>query len=491
MKLCELIFKDEYNSLSDITDIEIKNVTTSLNKINSNTLFIFLKSIKFDIRKIIKCVLELKPKAILCDEDLSIDEGNIPIIKCPNTRAILPYIYARFYKVDFSEFHFVGITGTNGKTTTATMLSHILSYSGKKVGFIGTGKIIINGEIITNFDYSMTTPDPEYLYFILSKMQAAKCEYVVMEVSSHALYFEKTAPIPFEVAVFTNLSCEHLDFHKTIDEYFEAKMKLFSAAKLGIFNADDEYSKKAYTMAKCKKISIGILNEANIMAREVKLSGLYSSEYICREDSRLFKVRLKLGGAFNVYNSMMATAAAINLGISPNHIKEALSHLEFIDGRLEIIKDEITVIIDYAHTEEAFEKILNFIYSNKNMGQKLITVFGCGGERDKSKRPAMARTAEKYSDLVIVTNDNSRAESEIEIIRNILSGFKKTEKRKVITSRKSAIEYAIASANAGDIVAIIGKGHERYSVDRNGIHYFDEREIIRNALKKRKNNNSI
>ena len=200
----------------------------------------------------------------------------------------------------------------------------------------------------------------------------------------------------------------------------------------------------------------------------------------------MFKVDLKLGGAFNVYNSVMATTAALNLGVEPKSIKEAFESLEFIDGRLEIIKDEITVIIDYAHTEEAFENLLKFVYSAKNTGQKLITVFGCGGERDREKRPKMARTAERYSDLVIVTSDNSRRESEIEIIRNILSGFESTESRKVITSRASAIEYAINSAVAGDTVAIIGKGHERYNLDKKGIHRFDERVIIKNALKKRK-----
>lgn len=486
MKLSSLIFNDEYNSLYNANNIEIENVTTSLQNINSGTLFVFIKSIKFDITKIIQCVLALKPAAVLCEEDLPISEVGIPVLKCKNARRLLAYIYARFYEINFKKLHFVGITGTNGKTTTATMLSHILSHSGKKVGFIGTGKIIINGKLISDFDYSMTTPDPEYLYYAIKEMQLAECEYVIMEVSSHALYFDKTAPILFDIALFTNLSAEHLDFHKSIDEYFEAKMKLFSRTKFGIFNTDDEYSQKAYMQAKCKKSCIGILKDADAMAREVCLSGLSSSEYIYREKSRLFKVNLKLGGAFNVYNSMMATAAALSLGIEPEKIKDAFGTLDFIDGRLEIINDEITVIIDYAHTEEAFRNLLKLVYSNKNIEQKLITVFGCGGERDKTKRPKMAREAEKYSDLVIVTSDNSRQESEIEIIKNILSGFKSTEHRKVITSRKAAIEYAIAFADAGDTVAIIGKGHERYNLDKNGTHRFDERVIIKNALKKRK-----
>ena len=486
MKLDRLILKGEHSSPCDISGIEIKNVTASQIKINSGTLFVFIKSIKFDVRKIINGVLALKPAAILCDEDFPVDDESIPIIKCKNTRKLLPYIYARFYGIDFDRMRFVGITGTNGKTTTATMLTRILSNAGKRVGFIGTGKITVNGKLVTDFDYSMTTPDPEYLYYVIKEMQDAGCEYVIMEVSSHALYFEKTAPILFEVAIFTNLSEEHLDFHKSKDEYFDAKMKLFSRAKLGIFNADDNYSKRAYMQAKCKKICIGILKDADAMAKEVVLSGLSSSEYIYREKSRLFKVNLNLGGAFNVYNSMMATAAALSLGISPNYIKETFEKLDLIDGRLEIIKDEITVIIDYAHTSEAFENLLKLLYSAKSFGQNIITVFGCGGERDKEKRPKMARVAEKYSDLVIVTGDNSREESEIQIIKDILSGFDSTENRKVIASRKAAIEHAIASADKGDIVAIIGKGHERYIIDKNGAHPFDERTVIKEALKKRK-----
>ena len=317
-------------------------------------------------------------------------------------------------------------------------------------------------------------------------MQEAECEFVILEVSSHALFFEKTAPIPFEISIFTNLSAEHLDFHNSIEEYFETKMKLFKQTQFGIFNFDDKYSRQAYHSSNCKKSAVGITNKADAMATNLKVMGLTGSEYTYEEKDTLLKINLSIGGDFNIYNSLMAAHAAIKLGIPKNDTADALLSLHYIDGRLEIINDEITVIIDYAHTDKAFEKMLKFLFSTKNQGQKLTVVFGCGGERDKTKRPKMGASAEKYSDLAIVTSDNPRGEDEAEIIEDILSGFEATDKRIVITSRASAIEHAVLNAKKDDLVAIIGKGHERYSCDKNGIHAFDEREIIKKALLKRR-----
>ena len=488
MKLLELVNSIEYSCDKEIDNIHVEDITTSPKKISSGTLFVIIRSISFDINKIVAYVLSCNPVAIVCDYDLLIDSNSIPIIRCESTRRILPYLYSNYYKIDYSKMRFCAVTGTNGKTTTATMLSHILTHSEKKVGFIGTGKIIINGNQITDNKYSMTTPDPDLLYPVVKKMQNAGCEFVIMEVSSHALYFEKVSPIPFEVSIFTNLSSEHMDFHKNINEYFQTKLRLFSQTKTGIFNMDDSYSRKAFDTATCKKTSIGIVQDAEAMAKDVVMNGLLGSKYIYRETNRLFMVKLQLGGAFNIYNSMMAIAAAISLGIKPCIAKEAISKLDFIDGRLEIIEDEITVIIDYAHTESALSNVLKTIKSSKKQQQKVTTVFGCGGNRDVLKRPKMAQVAEELSDFVIVTTDNSRNESEANIIKDILQGFHSTTKRKVITSRKAAIEYAILSAEKNDIVTIIGKGHERYNIDKDGYRYFDEREIIKEALKKRKLN---
>ena len=365
------------------------------------------------------------------------------------------------------------------------MIRKILEYSGKSVGFIGTGKIEINGIRITDSAYSMTTPDPDLLYWAIKEMQNANIEYVVMEVSSHALYFDKVLPIPFELAVFTNFSREHLDFHQNIENYFGAKLKLFNQAKIGIFNLDDEYCRKAYRACNCEKFGIGIIYPADTVARNITLLGLGGSHYIYNDGTRLFKVRLKLAAPYNVYNSLLALKAAISVGIKPCIAKKGLEELLGVEGRLEIIRKDITVIIDYAHTEEAVENLLKFIYSLKIYGQKIITVFGCGGNRDPHKRPEIAKTSEKFADLSIVTTDNSRSEPEHEIIKNILSGFSDTKKRRVIKSRSAAIETAIKIANTNDIVVIFGKGHERYNIDKFGSHSFDEREIINKALEQR------
>lgn len=486
MILEDIIYNEEFSSENEVGKTEICNISTNVDGITEKTLFVIIKSIKFDVNKIINYILSKRPAAIVCDYDTPIYSDKIPILRVSDTRRLLPYLYSRFYEIDYSKINFAAITGTNGKTTTATMLAHILSYSGKKVGFIGTGKIISNGKILSDSKYSMTTPDPDKLYSVIKEMQNDGCDTVVMEVSSHALYFNKVLPIPFEVSVFTNLSHEHLDFHENMEDYYQCKKRIFSQTGIGIFNMDDSYSKRCADEFCGKKITIGIINCGDAIATDIALNGLCGAEYIYREKTRFFKVRQNIGGAYNVYNSLMAISASIAMGVEPFVAKEAISTLEYIEGRLEKIDADVSVIIDYAHTEEALENVLKTLKSAKKQGQKLITVFGCGGERDREKRPKMAKIAENHSDLIIVTTDNSRNESVADILSDILEGFEETKKRKVITSRKSAIKNAILTANPGDVVAIIGKGHERYNIDKNGYHDFDERSIIKEALSERK-----
>ena len=236
----------------------------------------------------------------------------------------------------------------------------------------------------------------------------------------------------------------------------------------------------------CRVTGIGILWDADAMARDLILYDLQGSSYIYREANLIFKVKLKPAGYYNVYNSLLALRCAISFGVRPCIAKEAINGIDGIDGRLEVIHDDVIVIIDYAHTEKAFENVLKTVNSAKRTSQRLITVFGCGGDRDKSKRPRMAAVAERLSDLVIVTQDNPRTESEGAIISDILAGFEAPEKRRVITSRQSTVTSAIINADDSDIVLVLGKGHERYNIDARGYHDYDEREIIRQALEKRR-----
>ncbi len=485
MKLGHLIFNEEYFCEKSIENIEIDNVTTHVDDISQRTLFVIIKSIKFDVNKIISYILSKKPAAIVCEDDTPIYSDKIPILKVKSARRILPYLYSRFFEIDYGKTRFAAVTGTNGKTSTATILSHILTHAGHKVGFIGTGKIISGEKSLCSSKYSMTTPDPDTLYSAIKEMQRDGCEVIVMEVSSHALYFDKVLPIPFEVSVFTNLSREHLDFHGDIESYYQTKKKLFLQTKTAVFNMDDYYSKRCSEEYESDKVGIGIINGATAIATDVVMHGLSGSEYVYQDSEHSLKIELALAGAYNIYNSMMAISASIILGVSQNVITEAISTLNHIEGRLEKIEADITVIIDYAHTEEALRNVLKMLKSAKKREQKLITVFGCGGERDRDKRPAMAKIAEEYSDFTIVTTDNSRGESVADILYDILEGFLETKRRKVITSRKNAIRSAILTAESGDIVAVIGKGHERYNIDKNGYHDFDEREIIKEVLAER------
>ncbi len=484
MRLSEIL-DENYISEYAAAEVELQDISSSVEETVEGTLFVHIKSIKNDNFKIISNALERKPCAIICDEDAELPETDIKVFRVKSTRRTLPFMYSRFYGIDYSKMKFTAITGTNGKSTTSEILRKILEYSGARVGYIGTGKIEIGERRLTESTYSMTTPDPRLLYSSIKEMEKEGCTHVVMEVSSHALYFEKTAAIPFELGVYTNISPEHLDFHKTLEEYKRVKLLLSRQAKKCIFNLDDNHLMQLYGDCSSEKLGYGIIRPSDIYAHDIELDGIFGSEYIYRDGKRIFKVKLHLGGAHNIYNSMAAVAAAIELKIPACIIKNAINAITKIEGRLELIRDKINVVIDYAHTEEAFRCVLKMLKSTLICRQKLIVVFGCGGERYKEKRAVMGALAELYSDFTVVTADNSRGEPLSVIIEDILSGFRDTEKRTVITDRAAAIRHAIMLADDGDTVAVIGKGHERYNVDASGYHSFDERSIIYEALKLR------
>lgn len=442
-------------------------------------------------------VEEIEAKAplfIICDEKTDINTS-IPNVRVKNSREILSRLYSLFYRIDYTKTDFIAVTGTNGKTTTATLICEILLYSGYNAGFIGTGRIQYMGELYTDIFYSMTTPDPKVLYSSIAKMQKAGASVIVMEVSSHAIALKKVAPIPFKLGLFTNLSLEHLDFHKNIEDYYKTKTSLFLQVEKGIFNSDDKYSIEAMSECFdiCNTTSVGIIYEAEARATNIEVNGLEGSSFLYKDKKRLFKVKLNLIGYHNIYNALFALKCAIEYGVKPYMANEALKGIKNIEGRFELIKDSIYVIIDYAHTPEAFEKILSFTNTINKSRQNIYTVFGCGGNRDKLKRPIMAEIASLYSTYVIVTEDNSRDEDTEKIIDDIVRGAKKCKNLTIIYSRREAIEYAINQAKDNDIVLILGKGHERYNLGINGYSAFDEKEIVYNALSardlRRKNEN--
>jgi UDP-N-acetylmuramoyl-L-alanyl-D-glutamate--2,6-diaminopimelate ligase len=457
-------------------------VTTSISEIKENSvLFVTEKAFRdtkfFDVEP-----LKIKPLAVVLSRSYTASSCAVPIIRVGNVREALAYALSNSYGIDYRRMKFIGITGTNGKTTTATIISEILKDCGYKVGFIGTGKIVSDKRALTDTTYSMTTPDPTTLYKAISEMSNDGCQYVVMEVSSHSIALKKIAPIFFDYAIFTNLDNDHLDFHKTKEEYFRTKLKLFKSTKKGLFNIDDRYSRLAYKTVRCEKSSFGIIHQADAYATDIELSRDGVTFYY-RENGLICKVTSSLIGAFNVYNILAALKCVIDLGIPPCLAKRSLQKIQQIEGRMELINGDVTVIIDYAHTPFAFYNSLKSVKQCINNGQNITVVFGCGGDRDPSKRPTFGKYAEELADKIIITEDNSRNEDLDKIISDITSEMRKNT-HTVIKDRESAIRYAISSATPGDTIVILGKGHEKYKITKSGYIPFDEKEIATSELER-------
>ena len=478
MKISDIISPSEYLYSSVDLEKEFSDITTSIDDVTESSLLIIPNSSKIAKDK----KLKQKPIAIICDDHEIFTDNEKIIVE--NTRRTLAYSLRRYYNIDFTKFKTIGITGTNGKTSTATMIKKILTECGHKVGFISTGLIEIGGIPITAKYYSMTTPDPEMLYETLKKMERQGCTAVIMEVSSHALALEKVSAIPFDYGIFTNFEDDHLDFHGNKERYFEAKLKLFSICKTAIFNIDDPYIRRALGLTRTERtINVGVLWRGDIYATDIESHGISGTSYMYHGKNFIFKMNLKLAGSYNVYNSLLASALSIDMECKPCEVKKAIENIDTINGRYEIINDGVTVVIDYAHTASSFESILKEVKSlSKN--NELWVVFGCGGQRDTEKRPKMAKIAEKYTKNIIITSDNPRGESIENIFRDIKSGF--SEDHQIIENRKEAIKKAILSAEANGIIAIIGKGCEPYFIDEDGYHDYSERCAINEALNERR-----
>ena len=478
MKICDIISRDEY-ILSEVDDnLDFNRIITNSADLKEGDLLIITNDKRTpDFSKVTSI-----PVAVICGKN-NVLPDNIPKILVSNPRIALSNACFRYENIDLKSMKFIAVTGTNGKTTTATFIKYILTKTGYKVGFIGTGKIEIGETDITPENYSMTTPDPPLLYRSISEMERQKCDMVVMEASSHSLALDKLGPIEFDYAVFTNLSPEHLDFHGDMDNYFKAKMKLINNSKCSIINIDDEYGARAYNLCDSRKISAGIIWRGDVWADNIQNNRFNGISYNYHGDEFSFKMQIPLPGKYNAYNSMLAAALCIDMGCKPCEVKSILTNVSSAPGRYEVINDKISVIIDYAHTSAAFKSILSELSSIKGKG-RLTVVFGCGGDRDKSKRPEMAKISEQYADRIILTADNSRSENTRDIISDIIKGFERGS-YEIKENREDAIHSAILCAEDGDIVAIIGKGPEKYNIDKNGYHPFDEQDIIHKALAKR------
>ena len=402
--------------------------------------------------------------------------------------ACVPY----FFDYPANRMRMVGVTGTNGKTTTTHMIRHILKAQGYKVGVIGTVHIMIGD---TSYPIHNTTPDVVDLQHILHQMVQENVEYCVMEVSSHALALGRVSGVEFDTAVFTNLTQDHLDFHKTFENYLAAKCKLFEQVsapnqvkdnKGAVINIDDSYGHRVMEKTTAPTITYSTLGKGTLNASDVHMS-TKNSQYTVNYKGESYPVSMNTTGLFNVYNTLAAIGACLQEGISMEAIDTALKTFSSVPGRFELIEEgqDFAVVVDYAHTPDGLQNILETAKAIKE--NRIIIVFGCGGDRDATKRPIMGRIAAEYGDKIYVTSDNPRTEDPVQIVKDVEVGVKEALRDgtsyEVIVDRREAINHAIHDAKAGDIVIIAGKGHENYQILKNETIHFDDREEARKALK--------
>ena len=472
------------NAQAKITGIEHDS-----RKISAGSLFVCFEGAHVDGHNFIQQAFDNGAVAILTTRnDAEVPEG-MSILIVPEMLPALSVIVPYFYNYPARKMRIIGITGTNGKTTTTYMIRSILINAGYRVGLIGTIQIMIDNEI---FPIHNTTPNVIDLQHIFVNMLNHHVDYVVMEVSSHAIDENRVAGIEFDTAIFTNLTQDHLDFHGTMENYLRAKCKLFDAVsrsgqkggKTAVVNVDDDASKKILEHSLCNRITYSIKNESDLHAVEVdvKASG---TKFKIRSEFGVVNLNLHVTGIFNVYNVLAAVGATLAEKISPEVICQTLSHFKSVPGRFERVYADIpfTIIVDYAHTPDGVENVIET--ARQIVKNRVITVFGCGGDRDKTKRPIMGRLAAELSDIVIATSDNPRTEEPMEILKEIEVGIKEkigNKPYKCIADRHSAIFHSIEIAQPGDIILILGKGHENYQILKDKTIHFDDREVAREAI---------
>ena len=494
MKLKELLVSLEGLKAKGSLDVEIKGIESNSKNIKEGYLFVAIKGFSTDGHQYVENAIQNGAAAVIIEEGCDIKNLKIPeevtIVMSPNTRRALAITSSNFYGNPTKKFKLIGVTGTKGKTTTTFMIKEILEKAGKKVGLIGTIATYINGKKIKDSD--RTTPESLELQQIFSQMVEEKVEVVVMEVSSQSLKLHRVDGCEFDIVLFTNFSEDHIskNEHPDMEDYFQSKLKLFQMCRVGIVNTDDLHGAKIPGLFPDSDITTyGIDNYAKVLAKDITITNSYV-DFKVKITDRNERVKTGIPGRFSVYNSLAAICVAQKFGISPEVIKEALLEVR-VPGRSELVdnKLEIPIMIDYAHSPESLQNILQAVKSYTR--GKVISVFGCGGDRDSGKRPIMGEISGRIADFTFITSDNPRTEDPQKIVDQIEEGMKKTKgKYKVVVDRTEAIKEAIKMATKRDIVVLAGKGHEPYQ-EINGVkHPFDERIIVRDLIDEIENEKS-
>ena len=481
MKLKEVLYKVAIEAVQGSTDVEVNAIHFDSRKIEKDDVFVAIKGTVSDGHEFIDKAISLGASVIVCQELPANVLSEIVYVVVKDTNEALAHLANNYYDNPSSKLQLVGVTGTNGKTTIASLLYQLFKKAGYKVGLLSTVKILVD-EI--EYKATHTTPDSLTINYYMNEMVEAGCEYCFMEVSSHGIHQKRTEGLDFKGGVFTNLSHDHLDYHPTFAEYRDVKKSFFDHLPKSAFaltNIDDKNGAVMVQNTQAKKLTYALKTYADYKAiiLENQLSGL---QLKINEQ----EVWTRLIGNFNAYNLLAIYAVAIELGIEKIEALRLLSELESVSGRFQYIVSEgkITAVVDYAHTPDALENVLNTINDIRTKNEKLITIVGCGGDRDRTKRPIMAKIATELSDKVVITSDNPRTEDPQAIIDEMEAGISAENFKKYVSilDRKQAIKTACQMAEANDIIVIAGKGHETYQ-EINGVrHDFDDMKIVKEIL---------
>lgn len=479
MKLKDLAAGIDYKIVKGSEDIEIDKISYDSRNVKKNELFVCIEGYNTDGHKYIDSAVEKGASAIICTK-LPEKLPECTILLVENSRKALAAAAANFYNHPVQQLKIIGITGTNGKTTSSYMIKAILESAGYKTGLIGTvANYIGDKKLITH----RTTPESLELQELFCEMVESGVTYCIMEVSSHSLYLDRVYGIEFNEGVFTNLTQDHLDFHKTFENYYQAKLILFKNSVNSIINMDDEYGNRVYKDAVNKKVTYGIDAKSDVKAENLSMhSRGVDFDLVYLNNS--IQIKLNTPGRYNVSNALGSAAACLMEGLSLEQIKAGLEGLKAVPGRCEAVDTDYSldfdIILDYAHTPDG---LVNILKTTREFTKgRLIAVFGCGGDRDKTKRPIMGGIGTELSDIAIITSDNPRSEEPKAIIEDILKGVKGNN-YEAIEDRTEAIKKAIAIAEKGDVIVVAGKGHEDYQILKDKTIHYDEREVIAKILK--------
>lgn len=482
MKLSRLLRDVNGGKLCGAPDREITDICFDSRKAKPGCLFVAIRGFQSDGHQYIQQATARGACAVVAEK---MPESPVPeevaLICVDDTRKALAQLAAEWYDHPEKQLKLIGITGTNGKTTTTYLIRHILEQCGHACGLIGTNGSIVKGKI---YPAERTTPEAPELFSLLREMADAGCEYAVMEVSSHSLVLERVYGLHFLAAAFTNLTQDHLDFHQDMEHYFAAKAQLFQHCDTAIINLDDSYGQRLAESISCPRITFSEKRlEAAIIAKNIKLLPDSVQAVLVRENE-IARMRLNIPGMFSVYNGLTAIGCCIVSGLTLEESAEALQSAKGICGRAEIVPTgrDFTVMIDYSHTPDSMENILKTVHAYAQ--GRVIGLFGAGGDRDHAKRPMMGRIGGDLCDLCVVTSDNPRSEDPQAIIEDILQGMTPKHKYKVIPDRREAIAWCIQNARKDDIIVLMGKGQETYQEIRGVKHHLDEREEVRRALER-------